>query len=182
MALDVLRPASMSFASLLSKPSLRAPLLVATVIATVATSNAPGWSRDDSTPSARIDLPVGGTVESRIEVSASEAPELRVVLGRPTATRGQLRVEIDESRGSDCTTRATFTAEGGWHEVTDTSGDKPLEVVSRCSSSLAQGTATIRFVNTGNEKLAFEWLAKATIEGDEDSAPSGAFVEVKAAE
>lgn len=152
----MLTAVSVSLSAFLAKPALRAPLLVATVIATVATSSAPGWSRDDTTPSTRVELPVGATVESRIELAASEQPVLRVVLGQPTPQRGELRVEIDESRGSDCTARATFSAQGGWHEVTGASSDgsKTLAVESRCVSSSTEGTATIRFVNTGTAHRA----------------------------
>ncbi len=171
----------MSLARLFALPYLRIPVLAAAVVATVATS-APMWSLDDVTPTQREEVAPGEAVELPITFQGSHDVQLATVLDRFSPGRGQVRVQHDDAR-SGCSLDVTFTGEDGRWRANGSSWASPgqARTSSSCWGAATRGTATIRVTNTGDDPIAFDWHFEATISGEGDETPDGAFVTIQVA-
>lgn len=183
----------MSLASLLARPSLRLPLLAATIAATVATSS-PDWSLSDDGAPRPVHLEPGASTELAVNVDASEAPTVELHLEdlAPPAEPGSLEVAASDSRERDeslpaCLPSATFASGGGtWkasperHRATN---GGVVYVHNACGTNDARARISFRVTNGHRVPIDFEWRVTARISGSESTdPPDGAFVRVEVVE
>lgn len=180
----------MSIQSFLAKPALRIPLLVGTVIATVATSE-PGWGLSDTTDSRTVHVDAGATVDTTLALDGSHPVFIDADLENVVAREGKLRIEAIDSRPECKPNDKTFESDDGIWRVARTSPESAtpgsklhrIEFSSSCIPTGTTATVTIRFHNEGKTPLDFDWKATASISGrGTDDVPDGAFVHVEVQE
>lgn len=171
----------MSLARLFALPYLRIPLLAAAVVATVATS-APMWSLEDTTEAQREEVAPGEAVELTVTFQGSHDVQVATVIDRFSPGRGKIRVQQNDSR-TGCSQDVTFTGEDDRWRANDATWASAgqARTSSSCRSGGTRGTATVVVTNTGDEPIAFDWHFVATVSGDGDETPDGAFVTIQVA-
>lgn len=171
----------MSLARLFALPYLRIPVLAAAVVATVATS-APMWSLDDQTPTQREEVAPGEAVELTVTFQGSHPVQVATVMNRFSPGRGKIRVQQNDSRNG-CSQDVTFTGEDDRWRANGSTWANPgvARTSSSCFSGGTRGTATVVVTNIGEEPIAFDWHFEASISGEGDETPDGAFVTIQVA-
>src|SRR5689334_14218353 len=110
---------------MLPRAFLRLPLLLVTIVATVATSG-PEWSLSESTEPRPVHLEPGESVDAHVGLDGSHGIRLAFVLEKLVATEGTLRIATVDSRAGCERREATFTTDGvDWLEM---SGDLNVPV------------------------------------------------------
>src|SRR5687768_11018284 len=91
--IELARASNVSLTSFLAKPSLRLPLLAATIVATVATSAGPPWERTARTDARIVHLEPGERADMTVAADGSHVPSVAARVEKLPST-GTLRIEL----------------------------------------------------------------------------------------
>ena len=163
---------SRAFAS----PYLRIFLLIATVIATVATSG-PMWSLDAETAVVPVELAPGESTEARATFEGSHPVRVSAEVRNVVPGHGMLRME----RFGECAHASTFEGkDGSWRLPPSEHPRDPIAFGTTCEPSTTTGETAVKITNVGEENIRFDWQLRAVIsDHDDDEAPDGAFVNIE---
>lgn len=167
---------TMSFSRAVASGWLRIPLLIGTVIATVATSG-PGWSLDAETTAVTVDLAPGQSTEARATFEGSHPVRVSAEVRNLVPGDGKLRME----RFGDCATASTFEGkDGSWRLPPSDRARDPVTFGTTCDPLTTTGETAVKITNAGQEPIRFDVQLRAEIDGHEDDEPpAGAFVKIE---
>jgi len=178
----------MSLSRIFGSRSLRLPLLVATVIATVATSRSEGWTLSDEAEIGLETLAPGESAEVKASYDASHLVTVDVRFEDFTAAPGRIRVERLTPCGDEPATPSSVELEDGHWRPSGSDRDYEQHADFRFRATCAtdanirtKGEAAIKVTNLSEASVGFRWTFDAVIgggDGDSD-VPKGAFVNVE---